>query len=79
MSGRRPKRRILLNAPVAWDRMDPRNLSQNLLADLLGCSSSHLSRVFNGTRCPSPALRQRMQEELGAGFEELFIVEEFND
>ena len=79
MSGRRPKRRILLNPPAAWDRMDPRNLSQNRLADLLGCSPSHLSRVFNGTRCPSPALRQRMQEELGAGFGELFIVEEFND
>ena len=79
MSGRRPKRRILLNAPVAWDLMDPRNLSQNQLADLLGCSPSHLSRVFNGTRCLSPALRQRMQEELGVGFEELFIVEESND
>ena len=79
MSGRRPKRRILLNAPVAWGRMDPRNLSQNRLADLLGCTTSHLSRVFNGTRSPSPALRQRMQEELGAGFDELFIVEELDD
>ena len=47
--------------------------------DLLGCSPSHLSRVFNGTRCLSPALRQRMQEELGVGFDELFIVEESND
>ena len=79
MSGSRPRRRILLNAPVAWDRMDPRNLSQNQLADLLGYTPSHLSRVFNGTRCPSAALRQRMQEELGAGFDELFIVEDFND
>ena len=34
---------------------------------------------FHGTRCASPALRQRMQGELGAGFDELFIVEEFND
>ena len=76
MPVRRPRRRILLNAPVAWDLLDRLNLSQNRLADPLGCSSSHVSRLFNGARCPSPAMRQRLQEVLGAGFDELFIVEE---
>ena len=66
-----------MNSPVAWDRLDRLNLSQNQLADLLGCSSSHVSRLFNGTRFPSAAMRQGMQEVLGAGFDELFIVEEF--
>ena len=77
MSGRRTKRRILVNGPAVWDRMDPLNLSQNQLADLLGCSISHLSLLLNGKRSPSPRMRQRMQEVLGAGFGELFTTELF--
>ena len=43
------------------------NISQNQLADLVGCSVSHLSLVLNGKRSPSPKKRQRMQEVLGPG------------
>ena len=75
MSARRSKRRILANVPAVWARMDVLNISQNQLADLVGCSISHLSLVLNGKRSPSPLIRQRMQDVLGAGFDELFYVE----
>ena len=75
MSGKRPKRRVRAKAPAVWDRMDRLNLSQNQLAGLLECSISHLSLVINGKRSPSPGMRQRMQEVLGAGFDELFTTE----
>ena len=75
MSARRTRRRILARAPAFWERMDHLNLSQNQLADLVGCSISHLSLVLNGKRSPSPKKRQRMQEVLGAGFDELFATE----
>ena len=79
MSARRPRRRILASAPAFWDRMDVLNISQNQLADLVGCSVSHLSLVLNGKRSPSPRKRQRMQEVLGAGFDELFYMEEADE
>ena len=79
MSARRTRRRILARAPAVWERMDQLNLSQNQLADLVGCSISHLSLVLNGKRSPSPRKRQRMQEVLGAGFDELFVMEEADE
>lgn len=79
MSARRSKRRIVANAPAVWARMDMLNISQNQLADLVGCSISHLSLVLNGKRSPSPRIRQRMQDVLGAGFDELFYVEDADE
>ena len=79
MLARRLRRRILANTPAFWERMDVLNISQNQLADLLGCSISHLSLVLNGKRSPSPKLRQRMQGVLGAGFGELFYMEEADE
>lgn len=79
MSARRPRRRILARVTAFWERMDVLNLSQNQLADLVGCSVSHLSLVLNGKRSPSPRKRQRMQDVLGAGFNELFYKEEADE
>ena len=79
MLARRSRRRILARATAFWDRMDVLNISQNQLADLVGCSVSHLSLVLNGKRSPSPKKRQRMQDVLGAGFDELFYVEDADE
>ena len=79
MSARRTKPRIMANTPAIWERMDVLNISQNQLADLIERSVSHLSLVLNGKRSPSPGMRQRMQEVLGAGFHELFFKEETDE
>ena len=79
MSARRTKPRILANTPAIWERMDVLNISQNQLADLVERSFSHLSLVLNGKRSPSPGMRQRMQDVLGAGFHDLFFKEDADE
>ena len=75
MPGKRPVWKVKLRAEAVWDRLNRLNMSQNDLARLLGVSSGHLSRLINGRRCPSPSMRQRLQQTLGCSeFEELFIM-----
>ena len=77
MSGRRPRRRILLNAQALWKRLDLLNMTQNDLARRAGVTSGYISLLVGGRRCPSPELRRRFMEILGvADFHELFIVED---
>ena len=65
----------MLRAGAVWDRLNRLNMSQNELADLLGISSSHLSRLINGRRCPSPSIRRCLMEALDCSdFDELFVV-----
>lgn len=69
------RRRVLLRSKAVWDRLHPLNVSQNDLADLLGISSGHLSRLINGRRSPSPPMRRRFMEALGCtDFDDLFYV-----
>ena len=79
MSGKRRKREVLVIAQAAWFHMDRLNISQNELAELLGRSSPFVSQILNGAKSPSPVTRRRMQEVLGAGFDELFVVVEVDD
>ena len=67
--------KVMLRAEAVWDRLSRLNMSQNELADLLGISSSHLSRLINGRRCPSPSIRRSLMEALDCSvFDELFVV-----
>ena len=79
MSGKRRKRKVLVIAQAAWFHMDRLNISQNELAELLGRSSPFISQILNGAKSPSPVTRRRMQEVLGAEFDELFVVVEVED
>ena len=75
MSSKHPLTRVMLKAQTVWDRLNRRNMSQNELARLLDISSSHLSRLINGRRGPSPSVRRRLMEILEvAEFDELFVV-----
>ncbi len=75
MSGRRHAQRVRLRSEAVWDWLNRRNLSQNDLANLLGVSSGHLSRLINGRRSPSPRMRRSLMETLGRSeFDDLFIV-----
>lgn len=50
-----------------------KNLSQNWLAKKLGISSGYMAQLLNGERCPSPEMRQRLQNYFtGHSFDELF-------
>ena len=63
-----------LNPREVWDRLERLGLSQNDLARQAGVSSGYLSRLMNGTRCPSARTCHRLEEALGCqGFDGLFI------
>ncbi len=79
MAGKPRQRRVLVRSLAVWAFMDRRNLTQNQLADLLGLTSRYLSQVINGVKSPSAALRQRMQDVLGAEFDDLFETVEARD
>ena len=75
MSGRRHAQRIRLRSEAVWDWLNRRNPSQNDLANLLGVSSGHLSRLINGRRSPSPPMRRSLMESLGCSeFDDLFVM-----
>ena len=63
---RRKRTVVRLKPQALWDR----------LADELGISRSHLSRLVNWERATSGSLRRRMQRVLGVeDFHELFFIE----
>ena len=76
MSGKRPLVRARLNAVAFWDLLHRLNMTKNELADLTGLSTGYLSQLLNGKRYPSAATRRRLQDALGVGFDDLFIMEE---
>ena len=76
MSGKTLPVKARLNAVAVWAMLHRLNMTKNELASRCGLSTGYLSQLLNGKRNPSPATRQRLQEVLGAEFDELFIVEE---
>lgn len=77
----RRQRTVVRLKPLAlWDRLALLHRSQNWLADELGISRSHLSRLVNGERAASSCLRRRLQRVLGEeDFHELFFIERYDD
>lgn len=73
---RRQRTVVRLRSQALWDRLALLHRSQNWLADELGISRSHLSRLVNGDRATSGGLRRRMQRVLEVeDFHELFVIE----
>lgn len=73
---RRQRIVVRLRPQALWDRLALLHRSQNWLADELGISRSHLSRLVNGERAASGGLRRRMQRVLEVeDFHELFVIE----
>ena len=53
-----------------------KNISQNKLALELGISNGYMSQLLNGTRFPSPKLRDKILKSLkGHSFEDLFLMD----
>ena len=77
---RRQRTVVRLKPQALWDRLARLHRSQNWLADELGISRSHLSRLVNWERATSGRLRRRMQRVLGVeDFHELFFIERPGD
>ena len=77
---RRRRTVIRVKAQALWERLALLHRSQNWLADELGISRSHLSRLVNRERATSGRVRTRMQRVLGVeDFHELFFIEHPND
>ena len=73
---RRQRTVVRLRPQALWDRLALLHRSQNWLADQLGISRSHLSRLVNGERATSGGLRRRMQRVLEVeDFHELFVIQ----
>ena len=76
MTHRRNPLRVSLNPAPVWAFLDERGISQNELARLVGISSGYFSQLMSGAAHPSPAVRERLQRELGVDdFDELFRIE----
>ena len=77
MKRRQPSSRVKLNPHAVWEFLNRRHMSQNELARLVGTSSSYLSQLMSGTRCPSAAFRKRLMNALGVTrFDDLFYLED---
>ena len=77
MNRRQPASRVKLDPQKVWALLNRLNMSQNELARLVGTSSSYLSQLMSGTRCPSAAFRKRLMDALGVTrFEDLFYLED---
>jgi transcriptional regulator with XRE-family HTH domain len=56
-----------------------KNKSQNQLACSLEISSGYMSQLMNGSRNPSPKLRERIMKKLPEHkFDDLFEIKEIN-
>jgi transcriptional regulator with XRE-family HTH domain len=69
--------RVKLNQVAVLHAIARRNMSQNMLAIRTGISSGYISQIMCGTRNPSPAVRQKLQDILQPlTFDDIFIIEE---
>ena len=77
MKRRQPSTRVRLNPHKMWELMNRLNMSQNELARLVGTSSSYLSQLMSGHRCPSADFRKKLMDALGVtDFDDLFYLED---
>ncbi len=69
--------KVKLNQTAVMRAIARRNMSQNMLAIRAGISSGYISQIMCGTRNPSPAVRQKLQEILQPlTFDDIVIIEE---
>ena len=77
MKRRQPASRVKLDPHKVWALLNRLNMTQNELARLVGTSSSYLSQLMSGHRCPSAAFRKKLMNALGiTRFEDLFYQED---
>ena len=76
MKRRQATLRVKLDPHKVWELLSRLNMTQNELAERVGTSSSYLSQLMSGHRCPSADMRKRLMDALGVtDFDDLFIME----
>ena len=69
------KMRVYLNALKIKEILARKNKSQNWLAYRLGISTGYISQLLESQRSPSPALRERIIQQLKEHeFDDLFFI-----
>ena len=68
--------KVRVNQPAVLRAIARRNLSQNGLAVKAGISSGFISQIMRGSRYPSPAVREKLQNALRVTFDDIFIIDE---
>ena len=63
--------KVFVKKKTVEELLARKNQSQNWLALRLGISSGYISQLISGERCPSPKIRQKIQD--------LFKIEKFDD
>ena len=77
MKRRQPVSRVRLDPHKVWALLNRLNMTQSELARLLDTSSSYLSQLMSGHRCPSAAFRKGLMDALGVtDFDDLFYMED---
>ena len=77
MKRRQPVSRVRLDPHKVWELLNRLNMTQSELARLLDTSSSYLSQLMSGHRCPSAAFRKGLMDVLGVtDFDDLFYMED---
>jgi hypothetical protein len=67
--------KVLLKAHSIKKRLIRMNKSQNWLASQFKVSSGYMSHLMDGSRSPSPSLRERIMKQYpGSGFDDLFVI-----
>ncbi|MFZ5801647.1 MAG: XRE family transcriptional regulator [Candidatus Omnitrophota bacterium] len=67
--------KVLLKAKDIKKRLIRKNKSQNWLAYRLEVSSGYMSQLMDGSRSPSPKLRERIMNQFPeSGFDDLFVI-----
>ena len=76
MKRRQPSSRVRFDPDRVWKHSNRLNMNQNELARVGGTSTSYMSQLMSGTRCPSATLCKRLMEAPDVvRFEDLFILE----
>ncbi len=52
--------------------MAKNNISQNEFANHIGSSSAYIAQILNGSRNPSPKMRERIIQKTGLKWEKIF-------
>jgi hypothetical protein len=69
--------KVLLKQKFVESFLARKNKSQNWLAFKLGISSGYMSQLMNGTRCPSPKMREKLLKNfVDINFDDLFNIQD---
>jgi len=69
--------KVYLKNKYVEKRLIKKNMSQNWLASRAGVSSGYMSQLMDGSRHPSPKLRQRLMDIFPeCEFDDLFLIKE---